>query len=226
MDPYLKKIIKEAIDCIKIKEYELKLFYLTTGRCSKSLMNEACKIAKPIELSISDGNELIKIYKDYIDGVAPGVSKLTLKVASEGAHNTAPILQRYDPVKKIDSYIFTMNAKDVGDMYSQAGDRLFARNIRGYLGADTKINKSMTNTVEEDPHSFWYFNNGVTIVCDKVNIESQGRKEVLIVEKPQVINGQQTTRTLHNKYSDKASVLLKLFKFQESLMMMMNMMTW
>jgi len=46
-----------------------------------------------------------------------------------------------------------------------AGDRLFARNIRGFLG-DTAINDGMQTTLQRELSTFWYFNNGITIVCN------------------------------------------------------------
>lgn len=40
-----------------------------------------------------------------------------------------------------------MSAAKVGELYDRAGDRLFARNIRGFLG-DTAINEGMGRTLE------------------------------------------------------------------------------
>jgi hypothetical protein len=88
-----------------------------------------------------------------------------------------------------------MKGDHVGAMYEDAGKKLFARNIRGFLG-DTKINKDMRSTLRREPESFWYLNNGVTIVCDSADYESSGGHERLTVSNPQVINGQQTTRVL------------------------------
>ena len=45
-----------------------------------------------------------------------------------------------------------MNAKEVGKLFKIAGRRLFARNIRGYLG-QTKINKNMQVTLSHTPNS-------------------------------------------------------------------------
>jgi hypothetical protein len=105
-----------------------------------------------------------------------------------------------------------MSAKDVGEMFKNAGIRLFARNIRGYLGQSNEINEAMAKTARDEPHNFWYYNNGVTIVCDNAKREIQGGQDVLRVERPQVINGQQTTRTLHDNPSTRASLLVRVVK--------------
>jgi hypothetical protein len=54
----------------------------------------------------------------------------------------------------------------------------------------------MQRTIVKEPHNFWYLNNGVTIVCNEARYEEEGGRALLTVTYPQVINGQQTTRTL------------------------------
>lgn len=106
-----------------------------------------------------------------------------------------------------------MKGSEIGDLFDRTGKRLFARNIRGFLG-DTKINRAMEDTLRTRPHYFWYFNNGVTMVCDSAQkIQERGR-EILRVENPQVINGQQTTRVLaaQDAFSPKASVLIRVIR--------------
>ena len=71
-----------------------------------------------------------------------------------------------------------MAGRDVGQMYNKIGKRLFARNIRGYLG-DTDINNSMAETIKKEHNNFWYYNNGVTIVCDDARTEGQEGEDFL-----------------------------------------------
>lgn len=72
----------------------------------------------------------------------------------------------------------------------------------------------MEETLEKNPAYFWYFNNGLTIVCDKAQeIKSSGRA-ILRISSPQVINGQQTTRTLAKMiaHNAKASVTVRVIR--------------
>jgi hypothetical protein len=108
-----------------------------------------------------------------------------------------------------------MSAREVGEMFAKAGIKLFTRNVRGYLG-ETTINKAMVDTLTREPKNFWYFNNGVTIVCDEARAEMEGGQDVLWVKRPQVINGQQTTRTLEKHSSDKATVLVRVIRISRS----------
>ena len=68
----------------------------------------------------------------------------------------------------------------------------------------------MKQTLGGNPASFWYFNNGVTIVCDSARKTAERESSVLRVTNPQVINGQQTTRTIHSKPARQASVMVRV----------------
>lgn len=141
---------------------------------------------------------------DYLDGVAPPVPSLDLSVQS------GEVLRRYDYETKIESWLFTMGSQAVAQMYERAGIRLFARNIRGFLGS-SEINRAMETTLTDEPEYFWYYNNGITVVCDHAEqVRNQGQ-DVIRVQNPQVINGQQTTRMLsRSAKGKKASVLVRV----------------
>ena len=208
LDPLVRERFEELIRCVRSERYELRLYYVTTGRCSKTIVNEAKARVQHghVEFFFFDQRDVLTIFKDYLVGVAPAVPTLTLPLVSEeGA------VHRYDPITRIESWVFTMSTKDVGDMYAKAGIRLFARNIRGYLGT-TQINEAMAKTARDEPDNFWYYNNGVTIVCDDVKREQSEGKDVVRVVKPQVINGQQTTRVLHEVSPTRGSVLVRIIK--------------
>lgn len=47
------------------------------------------------------------------------------------------------------------------------GKALFDRNLRFYRGL-TEVNDAMEGTISDSPERFWYFNNGITILCNSV----------------------------------------------------------
>jgi hypothetical protein len=211
-DPLVADRMSTARERILKRGYRVQLHYVTLGRCSAALRDEAADLvkrrsARKAELHLLDGAQVISLLEDYLDGVAPPVPLLELPFL---AGSTA--LNQFDPDTHIDSWVFTMRGNDVGSLFKRAGIRLFARNVRGFLG-DTNINSAMEITLAKEPHFFWYFNNGVTIVCDEaVKVQKQGR-EILEVRNPQVINGQQTTRVLDAAPSaGKAGVLVRVIQ--------------
>lgn len=99
-------------------------------------------------------------------------------------------------------------------MYETCGKRLFARNIRGFLGGNTEVNRSMEYTLKHEPEKFFYYNNGITILCDDAEKVSTKGQDIIRVSNPQIINGQQTTRTLaaNKGLAKKASVVVRVIQ--------------
>lgn len=77
------------------------------------------------------------------------------------------------------------------DFVNHGGNTLFHSNIRNYLKG-TKINQGIKTTLKEELNNFWYYNNGVTIVCDEYTFS----KGMVGLTAPQIVNGCQTAKTL------------------------------
>ena len=215
LSPEVTRRLEEARSRLKKRNYALHHYYVTLGRCSQPLRNEATRIVRsadaPTTFELFDGKRVLLLLSDYLDGVAPPVPSLDLEIESGGGVRTTGVLNRYDSKTEIESWAFSMADTAIASLYERAGTRLFARNVRGFLGS-TEINRGMEATLQAEPEYFWYYNNGVTIVCDKAQMESSRGRDILRVTNPQIINGQQTTRTLarsRTRRSD-ASVLVRV----------------
>ncbi|MGW1661525.1 AIPR family protein [Streptomyces microflavus] len=85
--------------------------------------------------------------------------------------------------------------------WAEYGNRLFDHNIRNPLGL-TPINSELVETLTEEPANFWYFNNGITILCDSLEIEKGSKKQPerlplrLAAHGASVVNGAQTVRAV------------------------------
>lgn len=94
----------------------------------------------------------------------------------------------------------------IADWWSTYGDRLFARNLRSLLG-DTDVNTEMRSTLQESPENFWYFNNGITIIANKITKTMAGGGGTdfgtFHCENISVVNGAQTVSTI-GRYHTKA----------------------
>lgn len=216
LDPLVGSKLNGGIKRIKNNRYELQLYFVTTGKCSATIKDEAKEKVRNSngvsDIHIIDYERVLLIFKNYLDDITPHVPTLKLRIVPDGAIANEGVIRRFDPEKKIESWIFTVRGNDVGEMYSKVGRRLFARNIRGYL-ENTDINESMQDTIKKEPYNFWYYNNGITLVCDEARREMQGGEDVLIIDGAQIINGQQTTRTLSKeKSANQVNVLVKVIK--------------
>jgi len=86
---------------------------------------------------------------------------------------------------------------------------LFEENIREYLG-NKGVNARIAKTLEDDNDrdNFFYYNNGITVICEKVTketIHDTNLNRAYVAENPQIVNGCQTVNTIYetlNKYSE------------------------
>lgn len=77
-------------------------------------------------------------------------------------------------------------------------------NVRSYLGL-TNYNKNIKETLKNDVNNFFYYNNGVTIVCNQINSKEIKTNKVYSIELVdiQIVNGGQTISTLFKIIEDK-----------------------
>ena len=96
------------------------------------------------------------------------------------------------------------------------GYPIFDKNIREYLG-NRGINKQIYQTLlnKEDRNNFFYYNNGITIICDKINkiksvknTKNDKFSPSIEIENPQIVNGCQTVNSIYEalKNSDETKV--------------------
>lgn len=200
----VKARLEDARNRIRRDGYKVHLYFVTTGQVSPGLWQEAEERANEFgELNILARRETLQLLHDYIEGVAPPVPSLDLPIQTEHSFHYK------DSSSGIESRIFLMRARDLAKTYKSVGRSIFARNIRGFLGS-TDINDGMKHTLGSEPQHFWYFNNGVTIVCDSARRADWDGTPCLRLANPQIINGQQTTRVIAESGGSSASVLVKV----------------
>ena len=77
--------------------------------------------------------------------------------------------------------------------------RLFDFNIRNYLG-ESKKNKNILETAKKEPEKFFLFNNGLSAVCEKMEVNHSDSS--IKAERFSIINGAQTARSLSKLNGD------------------------
>ena len=139
---------------------------------------------------IDSSNLIYKFVDDYLKGI---VGNKTINL---------PTNKKMIKALNCDSYFMFISAKElcerIAKTYStrEEVDELFINNVRGYLGANYKILK----TIEEKPENFALYNNGVSICCK--NIEYNSRDSFIKIDRPCVVNGQQTILSLYSSFEN------------------------
>jgi hypothetical protein len=101
-------------------------------------------------------------------------------------------------------------------------DAIFDTNVRGNLGLGGQVNKSIYASATDGPTSehFWFMNNGITMVCDRLSLVRDPDEPSVRVENVQIINGCQTTSSLRSafedgKLSEQVKVQVKLYESKD-----------
>ncbi|WP_121968937.1 AIPR family protein [Leptolyngbya sp. BC1307] len=61
-----------------------------------------------------------------------------------------------------------INASDVGRWWVEHKNKIFDQNIREFIG-ESSVNQEISGTMNAEPELFWYFNNGITVLCKEIN---------------------------------------------------------
>ena len=203
--------LKSFISDIKrIKNPIFKLIYLTSETIdseTKNFYTMKKELPNNIELMIKDFSELRQ-------------DSVTIKSSGELPPESVDFVLGQEDFKELDeldskhyTILITQKGTKIKQLYNRndCRERLFNYNIRSWLGRNI-VNKSMEDTIKEEPENFFYYNNGVTGICESFNISTDNKK--LTCKKLQIINGAQTVTTIA-KYPDddklsKVKVLIRI----------------
>lgn len=84
-----------------------------------------------------------------------------------------------------------ISAKSIKDNWEKYQNKLLAMNLRYYIKNDN-IDKKIEDSIQKDPNNFYYYNNGMIIVCDDFELNNNKIK----LKKFSIVNGGQTTRMI------------------------------
>ncbi|MGI5326679.1 AIPR family protein [Actinomadura nitritigenes] len=102
----------------------------------------------------------------------------------------------------------TVAVRDVAQWHDDHGDGLYEQNVRKSLGL-TRTNSGIKETLLNEPENFWYFNNGITVLCESIEPEWLGRRRPdepvkLKLKGVSVVNGAQTASAIHGAMKENA----------------------
>ncbi len=121
-----------------------------------------------------------------------------------------------------------ISVQEIQRLFNDHGDNLLERNIRRYLGLHTnRVNRGIHETLSDPDKSdkFYFFNNGITVVCDKFDYNAFQKSDYQIqVKNMQVINGGQTCKTIQQTLNQvlpgfvgrSAFVMIRIYQLSEN----------
>ena len=106
-------------------------------------------------------------------------------------------------------------AEDIVHWWLQHKSQLFDKNIRDFIGNST-ANEDIINTIETEPEMFWYFNNGITALCDtitKAGARPDRTDGQFSVKGISIVNGAQTIGCIGYLYQNGSPEVREKIKY-------------
>lgn len=143
----------------------------------------------------------------YFDEVEQIRSNITVKVESVTKGTILNINnEAYKLANVFDARYVMTPVVSIYRLYRDAIEKhypIFDKNIREYLG-NKGVNKGIYQTLQdpEDRKNFFYYNNGITIICDAMSkvvpqASEYNMNAVFTIDNPQIVNGCQTVNTIY-----------------------------
>lgn len=113
--------------------------------------------------------------------------------------------EEYNLPGMIKSHYIMTPVGELYEMYKEANQKaypLFEENIREFLGTKG-INNGIIRTLKskDDRQKFFYFNNGITIICESTGKKNSTGSYSIELQNPQIVNGCQTMNSINEVLS-------------------------
>ena len=122
-------------------------------------------VARRLEDAEHDFNKISPV----LDYEVWGIERLWETVRNDLAEPPISLVAKMDEwvhlAEPYEAYQGRVSAAEIAEWYTVYGDRLFEKNIRKPLGL-TEVNYGLVETLTQNPGHFWYYNNGITLLCD------------------------------------------------------------
>ena len=97
-----------------------------------------------------------------------------------------------------ESYLAVFPGGQLARIYDRWGARLLEQNVRVFLQARGNVNRGIRNTIANDPEMFFAYNNGITATAESMEtVESPNGLLLTVMRNFQIVNGGQTTASIH-----------------------------
>src|ERR1700730_7889755 len=188
--------IKAAVEDANTR---FRLVFVTTGQ--DDLAPQAKTIIDPFLKEMNDPTEIVT-FVHLRQGDLHGI--IARNVRGNPINMDVQLFEWGMTREPFASYYGQVDASELARWYKDHHNRLFEPNLRLFLGT-TDANLAMIETATKTPHNFWYFNNGVTAVCDTIRKKPIGgasrESGTFECTNVRVVNGAQTIGSLSTAHS-------------------------
>jgi AIPR protein len=187
---------KSDIELALESEIKFEMIVVTSG--TAILSSDVQYLIDKLLAEVNDGEEMLSV-------VSWGLDELRSRIATES--NSAQVdllgvtIENYGQISEpYLAYYGLVDGLALKQWHDTYGDALFDKNIRKALGPGTIVNSSLISTVSKEPEKFWYYNNGVTILCENLKRRPKGASTrnfgEFDLKGASIVNGAQTVASI------------------------------
>ena len=159
----------------------------------------------PVVYSVWD---LRRIYRYTISGH----EREDLMVSLDDFGGPLVVLPAHMEHADYESYLAVFPGSQLAQVYDRWGARLLEQNVRVFLQARGNVNRGIRNTIANNPEMFFAYNNGITATAESIDtVESPKGLLLTRMRNFQIVNGGQTTASIHAALQNKEVDLDRVF---------------
>lgn len=172
----------------------LKVVVLTDGRVESRSVEIPTRDGIAVEVELFGIERLQRVLGD-------GVSREDIVLdLSDGAYELSCLDCGYEGDYR--AYLAAIPGAVLATLYERYGTRLLELNVRAFLGlrgGRKSVNAGLRATLKDEPQHFLAYNNGIVMTVDGIDLatNSEGGKKASMLRGLQIVNGGQTTASLH-----------------------------
>jgi len=188
----------EILEALEDPLVKLKIILTFTGKDGLSDHNQ--RIIDDLLKELNDPTELSTFHRFSLKQ-----SHKSLVGIMEGQPIKADlILSNWGKVEEPYFAIYgTINGSDIANIWAENRGRLFSENIRDFIGF-SEVNEDIIETIKSEPENFYFYNNGITALCQSINKKPLGGSDrssgIFVAEDFKIVNGAQSVGTLGNAF--------------------------
>jgi hypothetical protein len=122
-----------------------------------------------------------------------------------------PVLPAHLHGAGYEAYLAVMPGDQLAQIYERWNTRLLEQNVRVFLQGVGKVNRSIRSTLDNSPQMFFAYNNGITATAEHVEFTDNARTAIRTLRNFQIVNGGQTTASIHAAWKTGKADLSKVF---------------
>jgi hypothetical protein len=191
----------------EIKEFltRINILLITDGEVKAEFKNSEKISDYTIYYRVIDINYLFNLSEK---------SRVPIEIDFEANGDSLPCIIANNQNEEYQSYLSIMPGEVLARIYEQFGSRLLEQNVRSFLQFTGKINKGIRKTINEEPHMFLAYNNGIAATAEEVKISTlpNGKGNAIsFVKDLQIVNGGQTTASIYHTWKKDNAVISEIF---------------